>query len=127
MEISNNRYSVQSFGAKFEQKALKEVIDYASKTKQLRQLDSALNNILHANDGDILIIHGKTPDGRVYSNFTMGKRTVQNPANAAKTPEEASFNGILELGQLGVKFRRLVGGNVKDNFSPEEIFTRYSK
>ncbi len=126
MEISN-RCSAQNFGAKFESKALKEVINYASQNKKLRELDSALNNILHANDGDILIIHGKTPDGRVYSNFTLGKRTVQNPVNGAKTPEEASFNGILELGKLDSLFRRLVGGNVKENITPAEIYARYSK
>lgn len=126
MEISN-RYSAQNFGAKFEPKALKEVISYASENKKLRELDSALNNILHANDGDILIIHGKTPDGRVYSNFTLGKRTVQNPVNGAKTPEEASFNGILELGKLGSLFRRLVGGNVKEDLSASEMISRYSK
>ncbi len=127
MEISQKNYSAQSFGAKFEAKALKEVVDYAAETKQLRKLDTALNNILHANEGDILIIHGNTPDGRIFSNFTMGKRTIQNFSNGAKSPVEATFNGIVELGELGKKFRRLVGGNVKDNTTASELISRYSK
>ncbi len=127
MEISNKNYSVQSFGAKFEAKALKEVVDYAATTKQLRKLDTALNNILHANEGDILIIHGKTQDGRIFSNFTMGKRTIQNFSNGAKSPVESTFNGILELGELGAKFRRLAGGNVKDKTTAAELIARYSK
>lgn len=127
MKISNKNYSSTSFGAKFEPKALKEVIEYAANTKQLRKLDAALNNILHANEGDILIIHGKTPDGRVFSNFTMGKRTIQNLTNGAASPQEASFNAILELGELGRKFRSLIGGNVKENITASEIYSRYSK
>ncbi len=127
MEISNKNYSSPSFRAKFEAKALKEVVDYAAKNKQLRKLDTALNNILHANEGDILIIHGKTPDGRIFSNFTMGKHTIQNFSNGAQSPQEASFNGILELGELGRKFRSLVGGDVKDKTTAQELISRYSK
>lgn len=126
MEIQKYN-SLPAFGAKFDGRAFKEVVEYADKTKQLRALDSALHNILHANKGDILIIHGKTPDGRIYSNFTMGKRCVQNLSSGAETPAQASFNGILELGQLGRKFRQLAGGDVKDDLNAAGILAKYSK
>ena len=128
MEISNIRTNASpAFGAKFSGKNFKEVVEFAKETKQLRKLDNALNNILHANDGDILIIHGKAPNGNIYSNFTMGRRTVQNSALKANSPAEATFNGIIELGQLDRKFRSLVGGNVKENIKAEDIIARYSK
>lgn len=128
MEIRElNNMQTPAFGARFNKKGLTEVVNYAKETGQLQALDSALNKLLHANDGDILIIHGKTPDGEIYSNFTMGKKTVQNLTADSKTPAEASFKGILELGELGRKFRRLVGGDVKENLKAEDIISRYAK
>ena len=85
-------------------------------------MDTALNKINNANSGDILLIHGTVPNG-VYSNFNMGKRSVQNLG--AETPEKASFNAILELGELGRKFRRLIGGEVKSNLKAEDLISKY--
>lgn len=104
--------------------AFKDVVKYAKETKQLRALDTALNNLNKANDGDIIIIHGKGPNG-VFSNFQMGKRSVCNMGY--ETPEESSFNGLQELSMLGRKFRSLVGGNVKSKITPETIMNEYAK
>ena len=43
----------------------------------------------------------------------------------AETPEKASFNAILELGELGRKFRRLIGGEVKSNLKAEDLISKY--
>ena len=123
MNISANQNG-PAFSAKFvNNKAFQEVINYAKESKQLLELDTALNRINNANQGDILLIHGKT-EGGVYSNFYMNKRAVQNLG--AESPEKASFNGILELGELGRKFRRLVGGDVKLNFREQDLVKKYS-
>ena len=104
--------------------AFKDVVKYAKETNQLRALDTALNNLKKANNGDIIIIHGKGPNG-VFSNFQMGKRSVGNMVY--ETPEESSFNGLQELSMLGRKFRSLVGGNVKSKITPETIMKEYTK
>ncbi len=123
MEISK-KCNHPAFTAKFiPNKAFKEVVDYAQKTKQLRALDSALNNLKKANEGDILIMHGSNGN-RVFSNFTMGKRSIYN--QTANTPAEASLNGIIDLGTLGSKFRKLVGGNVKENITANDIMKNYT-
>ena len=115
----------QTFGAKvINNKAFIEVICYAEKNGLLKELDGALNNLKNANSGDLLIIHGKTPNG-IYSNFNMNKRSVQNMANGAKSPEEASFDALLELGELGYKFKKLVGGNIEYKLTPEELIKKY--
>ncbi len=122
MNISTNQ-NQPAFSAKFvNNKAFQEVVKYAKESKQLQELDTALNKINNANSGDILLIHGTVPNG-VYSNFNMGKRSVQNLG--AETPEKASFNAILELGELGRKFRRLIGGEVKSNLKAEDLISKY--
>ena len=119
--ISNEK----AFRAKFvKNKAFEEVVRFAEKTSKMKDLDTALNNLANANSGDILIIHGKTSNG-IYSNFNMGKRSVQNLTNEAKTPEEASFIALLELGELERKFRRLIGGNVKYTLKAEDMINKY--
>ena len=61
MDISVNQNQL-SFSAKFlDNKAFREVVKYADDTKQLLELDSALNRINNANQGDILLIHGNLP------------------------------------------------------------------
>ena len=114
-----------SFSGKFiNNQAFKDVVKYAKETNQLQALDNALNRINNANQGDILLIHGKTSEG-VYSNFYMNKRAVQNLG--AETPEKASFLGIIELGKLGRKFRRLIGGDVKQaDIKVQDIIDKYS-
>ncbi len=123
MNISTNQ-NQPAFSAKFvNNKAFQEVVKYAKESNQLQELDTALNRINNSNAGDILLIHGTLPGG-VYSNFNMGKRSVQNLG--AETPEKASFNGILELSKLGRAFRRLVGGDVVSCLKEENIIKKYS-
>lgn len=120
-----NKNANKTFGMKFvNNKAFSEVVDYAANTKKMSELDTALNTLKKANKGDVLIIHGTTPDNRVYSNFNMNKHAVQNLG--AKTPAEASYNAILDLSQLGRKFRKLVGGDVKTNITKESINKEYT-
>ena len=68
-------------------------------------------------------MHGSN-NGHVFSNFTMGKRAVYNAT--AETPAQASFNGILDLGTIGAKFKKLVGGEVKENISVNDIIKNYT-
>lgn len=128
MEISKIRNNqTPAFGMKFDRKTLTEVANFAKETKQLDKLDNALNRLLHITEGDVLAIHGKTSDGMIYSNFTMGTRSIQNSALGAKSSIEATFKGILELAELGKKCKSLVGKNFTENYKAEEIITRYSK
>ncbi len=127
MNISANQ-NHPSFSAKFiNNKAFQEVVKYAEETKQLQLLDDALNRLNNTKTGDILLIHGKTSNG-VYSNFSMGnmgnKKSILNLG--AETPEKASFDGIIELGELGRKFRRLIGGEFKSTLKSEDIIKKYS-
>lgn len=122
MNISTSQ-NQPSFSAKFiDNKAFRDVVKYAENTKQLQVLDTALNKINNVKAGDILIIHGKNAE-EVYSNFNMGRRAIQNLG--AKTPEEASFNAIIQLGELGRKFRRLVGGELKLNLTANDLVSKY--
>ena len=124
MNISTNQNQT-AFSAKFiNNKAFQEVVQYAKKTNQLQELDTALNKLNNANTGDILLIHGTVPGG-VYSNFNLGGRhAVQNLG--AETPAKASFNGILELAELGRKFKKLFGREVKSNIKTDDIIKKYS-
>lgn len=125
MEISNRLGSQQAFGANFlNNKAFREVVAYASETSQLQKLETALNRLDNANKGEILLIHGLTPSNQVYSNFRFGTKTIMNLG--AETPAKASFDAIIELGELGRKFRRLVSGNVKENIKPEDLIKKYA-
>lgn len=114
-----------NFGANFiNTKSFREVLDYAEKNGKLLELDGALNRLHEANTGDILLIHGKT-DAGVYSSFRMGHRSVQNLG--ANLPEEASYKAIVELGELGRKFRRLIGGDVQSSLSAKRVLQKYVK
>lgn len=124
MELSKRCNQPMVFTARImPNKAFEEVVQYAKQTNQLRALDTALNSLKKANDGDILIIHGEGPSG-VFSNFQMGKRSVGN--QVCETPAESSFYGLQELSMLGRKFRSLVGGNVKSKITPQSIMKEYS-
>lgn len=119
-----NQQNQTAFSARFiNNQAFRDVVNYAEKTKQLTQLDGALNRLKNANSGDILLIHGKIGDN-VYSNFNMGKRSLQNLG--AETPEKASFDAIIELGKLERKFRKLIGGDVKSSLNGEDLIKKYS-
>lgn len=124
MNISATK-NESAFGAKIiNNKAFEEVVRYAEQNAKIKELDIALNNLKNANSGDLLIIHGKAPNG-IFSSFNMNKRSVQNLSNGAVSPEEASFNALLELGELGRKFRKLIGGNVEYKLKAEDLIKRY--
>ena len=123
MNIQDN--SNLSFKAKFiNTKSLKEVVEYAEKNNKLLELDGALNKLGNINGKDILIIHGKTPSG-IYSSFRMGNRSVQNLSMGASSPQESSYNAILELSTMGRKLKKLLGGDVKTNLTAEQIIQKY--
>ena len=132
MRISADNHNM-SFDAKFiNNNAFSDVVCYAVKNGKLKELDSALNTINNANPGDILIVHGKISAG-TFSNFTYFvnklstiRRSVQNLTLGATSPEESSYNAIIDLATLGRKFRKLVGSNVKENISPSSIFDKYT-
>lgn len=124
MYISNYQNN-PAFGMKFVQnQAFKEVVSYAKKTKQLSQLDNALNKLLHVKSDDILIIHGRAGD-KVYSSFNL-KNIHSVPNTGGSTPSESSFKGIIELSEMGKKLSRLIGGLPKIFVDEAEIFRRYS-
>lgn len=127
MNITNN--SQQSFGLRFYRtEGFQNIVKYAEKTGKLSELDAALNKLLHINGGDILIIHGKTPTGKVYSSFNLNRRSVQNMTLGVNNPEETSFNSILELAEFGKKLKSLLGvREIKTTVTSEDIFNRYSK
>jgi len=124
MQITNNQ-SNTAFAANFvNNKTFQDVVKYAKKNGELQTLDSALNVLNNVNKGDILIINGRTAAGN-YSNFNLGKKTVS--VCGGNTPEEASFKGIVELAELGKKFRRLFGGNAKFSLTTDDVISRYGK
>lgn len=127
MEIQRNSYS-PAFNARFtNDKAFREVVQYAQEKGCLRTLDSALNTIKKANPGKISIIQGQTPDGKIYSTFTTGRRSVSNMVSDAKTPAEASMDGILELSMLGKKFKSLLGvSKIEQDITPNSIIKEYT-
>ncbi len=126
MEISN-RYNQPVFGMKLTKNAcVDELLRYAKDSKQLGVIDGALNKLLSANEGDALIIAGKTSSGQIFSNITLGHRTVHFDAAGANSPAEATFNGILDLATFGKKFRSLVGGDPKIRITEQQIINRYT-
>lgn len=127
MNIQRNNYS-PAFSANFARtKQFTEVVEWAEKNNCLRALDQALYNIKHANPGEITIFHGTTPDGKIFSNFRQGKRSFIANTSDAKTPAEASFDGIQELGFLGRAFRSLMGtSNVTCDVTAEKIMRNYT-
>lgn len=137
MDISINS-NQPAFGAKFiNNKAFQDVVTHAKNQKRLPELTQALNQLLIADKGDILIIHGKQEDALIpiYSSFMMYKgeikgylerRSVQNLAMDAKTPAEASFNALLDLASMGKKYRKLFGGEPKYNIKAEDIIKKYT-
>lgn len=123
MNITRNDNQT-AFGAKFlNNKAFREVVKYAEETKQLQILDTALNKLNNANEGDILLLHGKTSLGN-YSNFTKGRRSINN--FGAESPEKASFNAIVELAEFGRKFTKLFGTKSDSKLTSNSIINKYT-
>ncbi len=127
MEIQRTNYT-PSFSARFtNDKAFREVVQYAQDNGCLRTLDCALNTIKKANPGKISIIQGRTPDDKIYSTFTTGRRSVTNYAGDATCPAEATFDGILELSMLGKKFKSLLGvSKIEQDITAEKIIKEYT-
>ena len=132
MKIINDNKT--TFGIKFTNNgAFKDVVSYAAKNRKLMELDSALNILNNSNTGDILIVHGKSPNG-IFSSFTLFKdrynkdwrSSVQNMTNGAQSPEESSYNAIIELSTLGNKFKKLVGNKIEENITENSIFKKYT-
>ena len=123
MNISGNDNQTNFRAKFFNNQAFREVVKYAEETKQLQTLDTALNKLNNANEGDILLIHGKTSLG-MFSNFTKGRRSVQNLG--AATPEKASFNAILELAELGRKFTKLFGEKADSKLTSDSVINKYT-
>ena len=107
-------------------KAFKDVVEYAEKHGKLLELDRALNTLANVNKGEILVIHGKTPSGRVYSNFSSGHRSIPN-IFYSNSAEEASYYGFLKLAELGKSFRSLFGTTqIKSSLKAEDLIKKYS-
>lgn len=120
--------SCPTFNAKFKNnKAFQEVVQYAVDNNCLRTLDSALNTLKKADDCTIVVAHGLDNKGGIYSTFLKDRRSVSNSVAEAKSPAEASLDGILELSWLGRKFRSLVGtSQPKQNITKEGIINEYT-
>lgn len=127
MEIQSTKNSL-SFNAKFKNnKAFQEVVQYAVDNNCLRTLDGALNTLKKADECTITIAHGLDNKGIMYSTFIKGRQSVPNSVSDAKSPAEASLDGILELSWLARKFRTLVGtSQPKQNITKESMLKEYS-
>lgn len=127
MEIQRINQS-PTFSAKFKNnKAFQEVVQYAVDNNCLRTLDSALNTLKKADDCTIVVTHGVDNKGVIFSTFLKDRRSVSNSIAEAKSPAEASLDGILELSWLGRKFKSLVGtSQPKENITKESILKEYS-
>ncbi len=127
MEIQKRCYS-PAFNARFKNNAgFRDVVQYAQEKGCMRTLDCALNTIKKANYGEISILHGKNPNGNMYSTFTTGKRSVPNNITEASCPAEATFDGILELSMLGKKFKSLLGvSKIEQNITPNSLMKEYT-
>lgn len=126
MEIQKTCYA-PSFSAKFaSNKFVQEGILYASNNKCLRTLENSLHNLSKADDGIITTIAGKTKDGHMFCNMMCGKKTVSIPVDDAQSIGELVYNGMVEIGMLGKRFRTLF--NVKEpkcNIDVKDIFKNY--
>ena len=110
--------------------AFEGIVNYAQKTGKLHVLDTALNKLKNANEGDVLVVHGGNAKEELFSNFTVGRKSasVQRSNYDAESKEELSFFGILDLAKLENSnlFKMLFGKKVKNNVSAQDIFDRYT-
>ena len=123
MKITGNENQTNFRARFYNNQAFKEVVKYAKETKQLQTLDTALNKLNNVNEGEILLMHGKTSTG-MFSNFTKNRRAVQNMCT--ETPEKSSFNAILELAEFGRKFTKLFGENADSKLTSDSIINKYT-
>lgn len=128
MEIQRSSFDSTNFGMKFvPNKSFIDTVKYAEKTGKLLQLDSALNKLKNVNDGDILIVHGKS-ENKVFSSFTLGKRSFPLNAGNEKIPEKVTLQGILNLAKLKDSkiFTKLTGNSrIKINLTSSDIISKY--
>ncbi len=127
MEIQRTNYS-PAFSAKFiNNKEMREVIQFAKDNNCMRTLDGALNTLKNVDNKAVRILHGTTSEGRMYSTFMVGKRSVPNNVCDVKSPAEASFDGIMELSMLTKKFKSLFGVHeATNNLTVEKMIKEYT-
>ncbi len=130
MEIQKTNFASNhtSFGMRFIKNAyFTDTVKYAGKKGKLLNLDAALNILKNVNDGDILIMHGKSGE-KVFSNFTIGKKSFPINASTAKVPEEATLEGILNLAQLqnSKLFRKFLGNDkLQCKITSADVIAKY--
>ena len=115
-----------SFGAKFvNTQSFREVVKFAEQNKKLGELDVALRALKNANEGDIMLIHGITPQNISFSNFCVNRKLYQSVCRHDAIPAEASFYNILELAKLDRVFKNLFGNDVHNSVKAEDIIKEY--
>ena len=127
MEIRLNT-ARPSFGIKvYNNYAYHQVVGAAKKCQCVHDLDNALNNLLHIQGDNLLIVHGYK-EGKIFSTFVCGKRTVFNETQGCATPEDASLRGLLRfIDKDDSKLMRLLNSKVKrDTISTEFLTDRYT-
>jgi len=127
MEISNNYHS-PSFGLHVKRNTCFEnLVQWSERHKMLPALDDILNNLSHIEGEDLLIMHGRNPQGVVYSSFSIGRKSVVNDTKGTKVPAVATFRALQELlDRDNPKLMRLLGGQIKRNLTSEEILNKYT-
>lgn len=132
MEIQRNTYA-PAFGVKFnDNKAFREVVQYAQENNCTNTLACALQSLKYvkgnpAKGNTISIAHGRTQDGRIYSTFIYGKRSVSAVIDDAKSATEATLNGLFELSMRGKKLKSLLGvSKIEDAITPENFVKEFT-
>jgi hypothetical protein len=117
----------QNFTANFARnKSFNDVLNYAKVNNCTVALDEVLHSLSRANDGTIKILDGRTPDGKIFSTFMVGKRSIANRIHPAKSPAEASYYAIFELEENKNLFRSLFGEPFKKTVSAKDIIMDYT-
>ena len=127
MQVLNNNLDKTQFGVRIvPNDAFRKTVKFAQKSGRLDELDNALHILSKVGEGDLLLINGVDKSGNMYSNFTINaKRTVAN--NYRRTPEESAIDGFIELAELGEKFKKLFGKNVKfKKLKATDVLNKYS-
>lgn len=128
MDFSYNNKFNPAFGLRIkDNRAFRQVLSTAKYNKKFLELDSTLNSLLHVKGNDIVIIHGYTKEGAIYSTFLCGEKSVLNNTTGCQTPAQASLKAILDLvDKDNPKLMQLLGSRVKRFISEAEIINRYT-
>lgn len=128
MEIQRTISYSPAFSAKFvNNKSFQNLVKYAQEKGCMRTLDSSLHSLSKVDNAVIRICDGTTPDGKIYSTFMSGRRSVPNDVFDAKTPSEATLDGIIELSMFGKKYKSLIGvSRATDSITPQSMIKDYT-